>query len=282
LISFDASLEHYLSAWGLSDPRLLEQTPTSHIYTVTQDALLVVLKILTPVGVEERVGALALRHFNGHGAVRLLRCDQGAHLLEYANGENLAGLVQQGRDQAATEVIADVINALHTNHDAPPEGIITLRRWFRALFVQAEHDRKKGLNSIFVRAAPIADAVLAQPQEPRVLHGDIHHENIRQSSRGWLAFDPKGLYGERTYDLANTLCNPRPIYGVAAANEARILRNAGILAERCGIERSRVLLFLYLYACLSASWTLEAATTGWEMADILPIAEIAERHLNLT
>jgi streptomycin 6-kinase len=153
-----------------------------------------------------------------------------------------------------------------------------LQRWFRALFVQAEQDRKKGLDTILVRAASIAERVLAQPHEPRVLHGDIHHENIRQSPRGWLAFDPKGLYGERTYDLANTLCNPASLDGLVIGDEARILRNAGILAQKCGIERSRVLMFLYLYACLSASWTLEEAATGWEVADILHIAEIAERH----
>jgi streptomycin 6-kinase len=222
---------------------------------------------------------VALRHFNGRGAVRLLRSDDGAHLLEYADGENVAGLVQNGQDESATAIIADVLNALHANDAAPPEGITTLRRWFRALFVQAEQDRKKGLESILMRAASIADTVLAQPHEPRVLHGDIHHENIRQSSRGWLSFDPKGLYGERAYDLANTLCNPRPIYGVVAADEARILRNAGILAQKCSIERSRVLLFLYLYACLSVSWTLEGAETGWEVANLIKIAEIAERHM---
>jgi streptomycin 6-kinase len=279
MADLNKALQHYLAAWNLSNPQPLAQTPTSHIYTVTHDHTNVVLKILAPYGEEERMGALALRHFKGHGAVRLLRSDNGAHLLEYADGENLTGLVQHGQDEAATAIIADLINALHANDAVPPEGITTLRRWFRALFLQAEQDRKRGLDTILMRAAPIADTVLAQPHEPRVLHGDIHHENIRQSSRGWLAFDPKGLYGERTYDLANTLCNPSPVYGVVAADEGRILRNADILAQKCGIERSRVLLFLYLYACLSASWTLQGAETGWEVANIIRIAEIAERHL---
>ena len=276
MTDLNTPLQHYLTAWNLSNPQPLAQTPTSHVYTVTHDHTNVVLKILTPYGIEERIGALALRHFKGHGAVRLLRNDDGAHLLEYADGENLTGWVKNGQDEDATAIIANVINALHATEAAPPEGVTTLRRWFQALFSQAEQDRKKGLDTIFMRAAPIADAVLTQPREPRVLHGDIHHENIRQSSRGWLAFDPKGLYGERTYDLANTLCNP---HGVVADDEGRILRNASILAQKCGIERARVLLFLYLYACLSASWTLEGAETGWEVDNILRVAKIAERHL---
>lgn len=272
----NTALQRYLTAWNLSNPQPLAQTPTSHVYTVTHDHTSVVLKILTPYGKEERIGALALHHFNGNGAVRLLQSDDGAHLLEYADGENLTGLVKTGQDETATAIIADVINALHTNDAAPPAGITTLRQWFRALFAQAEQE--KGSDTILRRAASIADKVLSQPYEPRVLHGDIHHENIRHSSRGWLAFDPKGLYGERTYDLANTLCNPRPIYGVVAADEGRILRNADILSQKCDIEMSRVLLFLYLYACLSASWTLEGAETSWEVSNILQIAEIAERH----
>src|SRR5215207_5108396 len=279
MTDLNTALQHYLMVWNLSNPQSLAQTPTSHIYTVMHDHTSVVLKVLTPYGVEERLGALALSHFKGQGAVRLLQSDDGAQLLEYADGENVTGLVKNGQDEAATAIIGDVINALHANDAAPPEGMTTLKRWFRALFLQAEQDRTKGLNSIYTRAASIAEMALTQPQEPRVLHGDIHHENIRQSSRGWLAFDPKGLYGERAYDLANTLCNPRPVYGVDSTDEGRILRNAAILGQKCGIERSRVLLFLYLYACLSASWTLEGAETGWEVIRILQIAEIAERHM---
>jgi streptomycin 6-kinase len=275
------ALQHYLTAWNLSNPQPLAQTPTSHVYTVTHDHTTVVLKVLTSYGIEERIGALALSHFNGRGAVRLLRSDDGAQLLEYADGENVTGLVQNGQDEAATAIIGDVISELHTNTATPPERITTLRHWFRALFAQAEQERPKGLDTLVMRAASIADTVLAQPHEPRVLHGDIHHENIRQSSRGWLAFDPKGLYGERTYDLANTLCNPRPIYGVDATDEARLLRSATILAQRCGIERTRVLLFLYLYACLSISWILQGADTGWDIARLIRIAEIAEQHFEI-
>ena len=68
---------------------MLTQTRTSHLYTVTHGAETVVLKLLSPAETEERRGALALRYFDGHGAVRLLRHDDGAHLLEYAAGDEL-------------------------------------------------------------------------------------------------------------------------------------------------------------------------------------------------
>lgn len=278
-MSDNVALHHYLSRWQLSNPQPLAQTATSHLYTVTHNDATVVLKILTPYGIDERIGALALGHFKGHGAVHLLQSDDDAQLLEYADGENLTGLVKEGHDAEATAIIGDVINALHETRDTPPAGMTPLRHWFRALFSQAEQDRQKGLNTIVMRAASTAEAAFAQPYEPRVLHGDIHHENIRHSPRGWLAFDPKGLYGERTYDLANTLCNPRPIYGVVTTDENRILRNATVLSETCGIERSRIMLFLHLYACLTVSWTLQGAVKDWDLRVITRVAEIAEQHM---
>jgi len=275
----NAALERYVTAWNLRNPRQLAQTPTSTVYLVTLDREEVVLKILSPYGEEERPGAVALRHFGGNGAVRLLRGDDHAHLLEYAPGEDVAELVKNGQDERATEIIAHVINALHANHAAPSDGILPLRGWFRPLFTKAKSDSDSGLETIYTRAGRLANAVLDEPREPRVLHGDIHHKNIRRSSRGWLAFDPKGLYGERTYDLANTLSSPPPGHGVVVADEMRILRNSAILAKRCGIEQSRVLLFLFLYACLSASAMLEGSAGGLDIPTVIRIAEIAESHL---
>src|SRR5215211_1067246 len=92
-------LNDYLAAWDLSNPQLLTQTMTSHIYTVTHDAETVILKLLSASETEEQTGALALRYFDGRGAVRLLRYDAGAQLMEYAAGDELVTLVERGEDE---------------------------------------------------------------------------------------------------------------------------------------------------------------------------------------
>ncbi len=248
-------LDHYLTAWKLSNPRFLAQTMTSHIYTVTCATETVILKLLSPFEVDEQRGAVALRHFDGHGAVRLLRSDEGAHLLEYAPGDELVTLVERGEDENATRIIAQVIQQLHSvPQNIPPAGLVTLERWFEALFKQAEADRQMQRDSIFVRSASLARRLLLEQRDVRVLHGDIHHRNLRQTSRGWLTFDPKGLIGERTYDCANTLCNP--VMPELVHNETRLLTNAAILADALALDLSRVLAFTYAYACLNASWWL--------------------------
>ena len=40
-------LDYYLTAWNLSNPQFLTQTMTSHIYTVTYEAEIVILKLLS-------------------------------------------------------------------------------------------------------------------------------------------------------------------------------------------------------------------------------------------
>jgi streptomycin 6-kinase len=273
------SLKRYLAAWNLSNPHLLTQTQTSHIYTVTHNAETVVLKLLSRAERQEQRGALALRYFGGQGAVRLLRYDQGAQLVEYAPGDELVTLVERGEDARATHVIAQVIAQLHgVAQDAPYDGLVALEHWFSALFTKAAVDRKAGTESIYVRGARLAEGLLASQHDVRVLHGDIHHYNIRQSARGWLAFDPKGLVGERTYDCANTLCNP--VMPALVHNEARLLSSAAILADALDLDRWRVLAFSYCYACLNASWWLELGgddIVRW----MLTVATIIEPHLGV-
>jgi streptomycin 6-kinase len=270
-------LNHYLAAWELSNPHLLAQTMTSHIYTVTHRAETVVLKLLAPSETEEQRGALSLRYFDGHGAVRLLRHDEDAQLMEYAAGDQLFTLVERGEDERATRIIAQVITQLHSvPQDASHSGLVPLDRWFGALFAKAAADTQGGVESIYVRGAALAERLLADQRDVRALHGDIQHYNIRQSARGWLAFDPKGLVGERTYDCANTLCNP--VMPELVHNERRLLTNAAILADLLSLDRSRVLAFTYAYACLNASWWLELG--GDDIVQwMLTVAEIIEPHI---
>jgi streptomycin 6-kinase len=277
-------LHYYLATWNLSDPQLLAQTMTSHIYTVTYETETVILKLLSPSEVDEQRGAVALRCFDGHGAVRLLRYDQGAQLMEYAAGDELVTLVERGEDENATHIIAQVIQQLHSvPQNIPHDGLFMLEHWFAALFKKAASDRRAGIDSIYVRSASLARRLLVDQHDVRVLHGDIHHRNIRKSPRGWLTFDPKGLLGERTYDCANSLCNPD--MPELVHNETRLLTNAAILADALTLDLSRVLAFTYAFACLNASqWLPHIDTKGAE--DIvhwyLKIAAMIEPHVKLS
>ena len=248
------------------------------MYTAYRNGEKVALKLLTPVGVEDEFGAvIALRHFDGQGAVRLLDHDDGAHLLEYVEGEELARMVWRGDDLEAAGIIAGVLNRLHRPQ---PDRLVppmrTLRRRFRSLFEQAARDRAAGDESIYVRGARMAEHLLATERNQCVLHGDIHHHNIRlHPARGWLAFDPKGLYGERLFDAANTVCNPSNARD-RVLSEQRMLDVTQVLADGMGVDVGRLRAFVFAYCCLSAAWFGDADDDVKHQT--LTVAANAERH----
>jgi streptomycin 6-kinase len=267
-------INQYLKDWHLSDAQLLAETNTSYVYKCRLNEDFAVLKFLKSLGVvDEKNGAAALVHFGGNGAIRVIEHSDQAFLLEYAAGPDLKSLVQQGNDAQATAIIADTLNQLHKQKSQISTDTFTpLKKWFRSLDTHAQ----MGVDSFYVQAANIAERLLAHPQDICVLHGDIHHENILYSQRGWLAIDPKGLYGERTYDAANTLFNP---FGMdeLVLNEARLLKNAEILARSMKINMQRLLQFTFAYSALSASWSLE---DNQNPAIALKIGKILTTHID--
>jgi streptomycin 6-kinase len=186
-------------------------------------------------------------------------------------------LVKSGNDDEATKIIAGVINRLHfAGRSEFPRGLTPLLKRFQSLFDKANQDRDQG--SIFKEGAAVARDLLSDQGPAHVLHGDIHHENIRQHrERGWLAIDPKGLIGDRAYDAANALCNPLSLPKIVR-NRKRLLRQADIMAATLALDRERLLSYTFAHACLAACWSLEEDRT--ELHHFLAVAEIAQSCLN--
>lgn len=277
-----SNLENYLQKWNLREPELMAQSPRGAVYTAYQDEEKVVLKLLTPIGAEDEAdGAVALRYFDGQGAVRLLAYDDGAHLMEYAGDNELAELVTSGHDLEAAGIIGDVLNTLHRPQpNVRIPKFRTVRQRFESLFDRAAQDQAAGNESIYVRGARVAEQLLANPQDECVLHGDIQHHNIRlHSERGWLAYDAKGLYGERLFDVTNAVCNPSTARKLVMS-EDRLLQVSQVIADKIDADVGRLRAFVFAYACLSASWPDKPE--GSEVQQwFLTIAHNAEQHVDL-
>ena len=96
--------------------------------------------------------------------------------------------------------------------------------------------------------------LLAMPCEVVPLHGDIHHGNVLDGGRrGWLAIDPKGLSGERTFDFVNILRNPD---AATALSAGRFGHHVDLLADTAALDRRRLLNWTLAFAGLSAAWHL--------------------------
>lgn len=247
------TLETYLTKWNLSDPKELAQTFTSAVYLVRRGNEQAVLKLLNETGIEDETnGALALKYFNGQGATFLLEQDGAAHLLEYAGSGSLKELVETGQDEIATRLIGKTLNKLHGACGPIPDGLMPLEERFHSLFARAAKEKS---GSIFQQAAETARQLLATKADETVLHGDMHHENILESHRGWLAIDPKGLYGERTFDACNALQNPH--LPEIVLDKTTYIKRVETLSSIMKLDTSRLIEFSFAFSCLSACWCLE-------------------------
>ncbi|MGO2922704.1 MAG: aminoglycoside phosphotransferase family protein [Hafnia paralvei] len=241
---------HWLTLWNLQVDGELIKTHNAQLLPVLCDGAPLMLKL---AGVEEeRRGAELMQWWDGDGAAQVVARQDDALLMERACGtQNLMSMVNNGQDDEASEIICRVISRLHRarTYQAPP--LETLSQRFGALrnAVLQSHDPLLSLCGV------MAEQLLSDPLEEVVLHGDIHHGNILNfEARGWLAIDPKGLYGERGYDYANLFCNPELSI---ATKRPRFLRRLEVVTQTAKIEKQRLLMWIMAHAGLSAAWFLE-------------------------
>jgi streptomycin 6-kinase len=259
----------YLFRWSLVPDGEPITTHSSHLLPVTRDGQPLVLKV--PVGPEERAGAGLMLWWSGDGAARVMAHDDGVILLERAMGErSLAAMARSAQDDGASQIICSVASRLHAPRDRPGPELVPLTLWFEPLEVVA---RAQG--GLLREASDAAQALLSEPQDASVLHGDLHHANVLDfgPGRGWLAIDPKGLMGERAFDFANLLRNPDQ---ATATAPGRMGRQAKVIADAACLDRSRLLRWTLAYAGLSAAWNInDGATPSLDLA----AAEIAAAEL---
>jgi len=261
-------LNYYKQLWNLSDNGNPFTTHSSLLQPVSYNGASCILKIA--LGDEERRGNGLMAWYKGNGAATVLQCDDSALLMERATGpQSLVEMAKTGGDDEASHIICSVVTRLHA-HNAPyPKNLVPLHIWVKSLESAAAR-----LVGIFVQCSQIANDLLNEPIDQVVLHGDIHHGNILDfGAKGWLAIDPKGLFGERGFDYANLFCNPDIATAIAPG---RLMRQVDIISKEAGLEPKRLIQWIAAWAGLSAAWALEDGTNA-EPA----MARIALNELNI-
>lgn len=255
-------LAQALSRFRLSNPHPLAQTATSTLWTVTRSqGDQAVLKLLHPGQTEEARGAAYLQSLSGRGAVRVHALDGPALLMEHCPGPSLGDLARSGRDAQATDILCDVIQTLHAARP-DPATLEPLAHRFAPLTEPTLHG---GLG----RAARLARALLAERVAPVALHGDLHHDNILSSPRGWLAIDPKGIWGDPAYEPANAFRNPEGL-GERLFDPDRLTGMAAHISRRLGHPADRLLAWAAAHCALSTRWSLQDGRDIAEDLHLLP------------
>ena len=247
-------LQAKAEAWNVTIEETVE-TPSSLLGFGVRAGGAVVLKITKRAGDESHSGKV-LKAFAGDGAVRVYESETGAVLLERLEpGEQLVDLVNRGKDEEATKILAQVMKKLA--HRQAPAECPTVADWRRGFDLYlASGDRQLPLEMVHEAHALYQDLTATQGTT-MLLHGDLQHYNvIFDNERGWVAIDPKGVVGEWEYEVGALLRNPmeRPEF---FANAATINRRLEILTTLLPLNHSRVLRWSYAQAVLSAIWGIE-------------------------
>ena len=227
------------------------------------------LKVVTES--EERDGSRVLAWWAGEGAARVYAFDDDAVLLERATGSrSLVSLARGGDDLQATKTLCRTAKTLHAKDPGDrPATVVPLERWFTELWPAASSH-----GGILAAGAEAATRLLGDQCEKVVLHGDLHHDNVLDfGARGWLAIDPKGLYGERTFDYVNLLRNPSDDVALAPG---RFRTHVDCIAHEARVDVTRLLQWTLAFTCLSAAWILG---DGDEPVTDLAVARLAQQVL---
>ncbi|WP_199442783.1 aminoglycoside phosphotransferase family protein [Umezawaea beigongshangensis] len=214
---------------------------------------------LQPVDDETAGEPLALRTWDGDGAVRLLGHDPatGTMLLERLDGAR--DLTALG-EEAALEVLGGLLARLSAV--AAPPGLRDLGTIARGLLARTPpalaavadaEDRQ------LLRTCAAAVGELADEPGDRLLHWDLHHENVLAAEREpWLAIDPKPLAGDPCFELLPALRDRWP-EAVATGDAPRAVRRRfDLLTGVAGLDRRR-----------AAGWTLGRVLQDvlWDLDD---------------
>ncbi|MCI3150240.1 hydroxyurea phosphotransferase [Streptomyces sp. GB4-14] len=221
-----------------------------------------VLKLQMPR--EETAAALiGLRTWNGDGMVRLLDHDPetSTMLLERLNAARTLTSVED--DDAAMGILAELQarlvrvpapQGLRSLGDITAEMLEKVPTAVEALADRADRQLLRGWAS--------AVAELADEPGDRMLHWDLHYDNVLAAQREpWLAIDPEPLAGDPGFDLWPALDSRWD--DVVMKNDAlRVVRRRfDLLTEVLGLDRARATGWTLGRLLQNSLWDIEDGET---------------------
>lgn len=224
------------------------------------DGTRAVLKLQMPR--EETTAALiGLRTWNGDGTVRLLDHDPASSsmLLERLDGARTLASIDD--DDVAMGILA----GLHARLVAvpAPSGLRGLGDVAAAMLEQVPQaitQLTDPADRHLLRGWAAALAELADDPGDRLLHWDLHYDNVLAAQREpWLATDPEPLAGDPGFDLWPALDSRWDDVVVAKGEPLRVVRRRfDQLTEALGLDRAR-----------AAGWTLGRLLQNalWDIED---------------
>ena len=223
-----------LDEWRLTPAGPVGWGRCAVVVSVTSETGPAVLKVSWPhrEAVSEH---LALRHWDGRGAVRLLRADprRFALVLEQLDPTDLSDVP----DEEACEVVGSLLSQLQAPAIARTPAL--------SAYVARQLERPPPLDVLprrFVdQARRLAGELGSDPGvDVALLHTDLHYANVLRGDRQpWLAIDPKPMAGDRAFEVAPVLWNRVEELGTGSSLRWNVRRRMEVVCAAAGIDEDR-------------------------------------------
>jgi streptomycin 6-kinase len=250
-----------LDEWELGVDGLLMHGFTALVVPVLRaDGGRAVVKLRFPGDDESEFEHLALRQWNGNGAVRLIRADpaRAAMLLERIGPDDLNVL----GDLEACEEIARIYARIHVPAFPQLRTVTSyVDRWLDQLTAVAQ--RAPIPRRYVEQTLHLGRALTSDPDSTGTLiHGDLHFDNVLagpDEQQPWLVIDPKPMSGDPHYEPAPALWNRWDESVRSGDVRGATRRRFHTLVDAAGLDEARARDWVVVRMVLNASWTVEDA-----------------------
>jgi streptomycin 6-kinase len=246
-----------ITEWGLRiDGPTLAGNCAMVVPVRTDDDRAGVLKIGWPHW-EAETEHLALRAWQGHGAVELWRADprRFALLLERARPDRDLHALDV---LEACEVVARLYGRLHRPPLPQPRRLTELcREWADRLPPLFEANL---ISRRFVSQGErlMRDFADDPDTDAALIHSDLHFFNVLAAAREpWLAIDPKPLSGDPAYEVAPLLWNRWAEAMSAVSPRQALLDRLFTVVDVAGLDEDRVRDWVVVREVCNVLWTYE-------------------------
>ncbi|MFI5770464.1 aminoglycoside phosphotransferase family protein [Streptomyces sp. NPDC051658] len=230
---------------------------------------------------EDNIGAApGLRVWDGNGAVHLLDHDPGTGTMLLERLDAARPLSAVADDTAAVQILAELMARL-VAVPAPP-GFRQLADIAAAMLDEVPRAvpmlRDRAERQLVRSCASAVAELLGEPGD-RLLHWDLHYDNILAGQREpWLAIDPEPLAGDPGFELLPALDN-RWAEVVATGDVTRtVLRRFDQLTEVLGLDRQRATGWTLGRVLQNALWDIEDGRTALEPTQITIATALLSRQ----
>ncbi|MCG5213554.1 aminoglycoside phosphotransferase family protein [Streptosporangium sp. KLBMP 9127] len=215
--------------------------------------------------------ALGLRAWDGNGVVHLLDHDPDTGTMMLERLDAARPLSSMADDAAAMQILAELMARLVAV--PAPQGLRHLADIAAAMLDQAPHAvpaLRDPAERRLVRTCASAVAELIGEPGDRLLHWDLHYDNILAGQREpWLAIDPEPLAGDPGFDLWPALDSRWEEAVVATGDVTRtVLRRFDQLTEVLGLDRQRATGWTLGRILQNALWDIEDGKATLEPAQV--------------